>query len=208
MSNAYDEAYYRERNYSDYLGRGPRYERMIAEIMDLLGKISLVEKSDQILDYGCGPGLVCRALDLLGYVGAIGYDTSTWAVSYGLRKFGIGRLTTARETVEGKRWQLGFALDVLEHMTDEELKEMLAAITPLFWLVRIPVAAEDGGRFILDVSNQDPHHINPKTKESWSRLFHSWGYAEFARLRLFSIYDSEGVYCALFRREFLPDRGA
>jgi SAM-dependent methyltransferase len=196
----YDEAYFRERNYEDYLARGPRYARMAAEVTSFLERAGVLERAHTLLDFGCGPGLFCRGLREAGYKHVTGYDVSPWAIEYGLREFRVPMLSTSYEMVMWGEWRLGFALDVFEHMKDEEVARVLREVRPEYWLVRIPVSKVDGGRFILPVSNEDPHHINPKSKDSWRKVFAHAGYDEILRPRLFSIYDDVGVYCALFRR--------
>jgi hypothetical protein len=82
-------------------------------------------------------------------------------------------------------------------MTDQEIAKVLIKTNPRALLVRIPSSTDGGKTFALEVSRQDPTHINCKTKEQWIEFFKEFEYKTFLRLNLFTVYDTPGVTCLL-----------
>ena len=80
-SNIFDEKYFTSVNYTNYLSRYERYERLAAEIGTLMGNLSLLNKDSKCLDYGCAVGFLPKAFQKKGYPNFYGYDISDWAKS-------------------------------------------------------------------------------------------------------------------------------
>lgn len=186
----YNEEYYKSLNYADYLSRGRRYTKTAEEITSLLNSLNLLYKGASILDYGCAVGFLTKSLYDLGYK-SYGYDISSWAVKEA-KKLGV----TVIDKPEGL-YDCVFYLDVLEHMTDENIEEVFSNIKTKSCVVRIPCSTDGGNTFHLDVSNKDKTHINCKDKKGWMSLFSSLGVIKILNLNTLTIYDSPGVYCAL-----------
>ena len=193
----YEENYFKTLNYSNYLERKQKYFRTAFEIADLLNKLTLINKNTKILDFGCAVGFLMAGLRELGYTNIIGCDVSDWARKYGQENFGNTIYSSIDEVPDDIN--LMFALDVFEHMKDEEISNILEKVKFPNLIVRIP-SSVDGETFHLEVSRRDPTHINCKTKEQWISFFEKMGYKSIVKLNLFSIYDSDGVSCFLVFR--------
>lgn len=206
----FDANYYTTNNYGSYLDRGDRYRHLAAELHErLFGITNLVTRSDQILDYGCATGFLVDGFRKVGYQNVTGYDISDWAVNWGIEN-GITGLTSDPLEMPQKP-KLMIALDVFEHMKPEQIEDLFDKIHPEYLLVRIPLAVENGGKFVLNISEQDPTHITRYTREQWKyslQQYMSTAESLFLRktpgthlfdINLSHIYDTPGVMCSLFR---------
>jgi SAM-dependent methyltransferase len=193
MTQVFDEQYYRSNNYVDYLSKRERYVKTAEEIQQVFHKFSVINQDSTILDYGCSLGFLIKGFEKAGFKNVSGYDISDWAVEQA-RKNDCKILEHARGTFD-----LGIFLDVLEHMTDQQIAELFSQLKLNKVLVRIPCAvAEHPNEFYLEVSRRDPTHINCKTDQDWIAMFKSLGYRNCFRLNMSTIYDSPGCFCCLF----------
>lgn len=191
----FDENYYKTLNYTDYLSRRNKYLKTAKELSNCLESVSIIHKHSSILDYGCATGFLMEGFKVIGYRNVYGYDISEWASKEARRK-GLELLKFEGDT----HFSLITALDVFEHMTDEQIHDMSTHFSSSALVVRIPCSI-DGKTFHLDVSKRDPTHINCKTKKQWQQLLnYSGGYQRFLDLNLLMIYDSPGVMCTLCLR--------
>ncbi|HIB42999.1 MAG TPA: class I SAM-dependent methyltransferase [Nitrospina sp.] len=191
-SNIFDEKYFTSVNYTNYLSRYERYERLAAEIGTLMGNLSLLNKDSKCLDYGCAVGFLPKAFQKKGYPNFYGYDISDWAKSEA-RKNNVPIL----ENINNIDFDVTFCLDVMEHMSDACINDWLDNFKTRSMVVRTPVAPRSGEDFHLSVSRKDPTHINCKTKDDWKGLLKKYGFDVFLHLHLFTIYDTEGVFSCL-----------
>lgn len=186
----YEEDYYKTLNYSDYLSRGVRYEKTAQELSSLLRSVGLLKKGSKVLDYGCAVGFLTKAFQQLGYA-SFGFDISTWATEQAELN-GVSMLSNA----EGD-FDCVFYLDVLEHMTDSEIIEVFSNVDSPCSIVRIPCSTDEGKTYHLEISNKDKTHINCKTKACWKKFFLDQGVKTILPINTLTVYDSEGVFCAL-----------
>ena len=187
----FEEQYFKNLNYSNYLERYGRYLKMAEELDFYLTKFGILSKSMKILDYGCSVGFLIKAFRKLGYKKIFGFDISNWALK-------IAKKNKCKILKDFKgSYDLGIFLDVLEHMNDKEIKKVFKKAKFKRLLVRIPCADKNSNKFYLKVSRIDKTHINCKNKKSWISLFKSFGYKSFLKLNLNSIYDSKGCLCLL-----------
>ena len=186
----YDENYYNSINYSDYLSRANKYRATAKDLSNLLESLSIIKQGSSLLDYGCAVGFLSDALNSLGYK-CKGYDISEWAKQQARSK-GVEIL----DKFEGD-FDCVFYLDVLEHMTDEEITTCFKSINTNYSIIRIPCSTDGGKTYHLKVSNQDPTHVNCKTKKEWNTFFKYLGIKTIISLNTFTVYDSDGVMCAL-----------
>mgnify|MGYP001266412439 FL=1 len=187
----FEEQYFKNLNYSNYLERYGRYLKMAEELDFYLTKFGILSKSTKILDYGCSVGFLIKAFKKLGYKNIFGFDISNWAIK-------IAKKNKCKILKDFKgSYDLGIFLDVFEHMDDREIKKVFKKAKFKRLLVRIPCADKNSNKFYLKVSRIDKTHINCKNKESWISLFKSFGYKSFLKLNLNSIYDSKGCLCLL-----------
>jgi SAM-dependent methyltransferase len=193
MTQVFDEQYYRSNNYVDYLSKRERYVKTAEEIQQVFHKFSVIDQNSSILDYGCSLGFLIKGFEKAGFKNVSGYDISDWAVEQA-RKNGCCILDHAHGTFD-----LGIFLDVLEHMTDQQIVELFAGLKLDKVLVRIPCAVvEQPDEFYLEVSRRDITHINCKTDQDWIEVFKKLGYRNCFRLNMSTIYDSPGCFCCLF----------
>lgn len=201
MSN-FNETYYTCNNYATYLERQERYERMVDEIhYDLFRRLCFDFKGHQVLDYGCAVGFVVNALHKIGYNCAHGYDVSEWAINYGRKHVVFPRPFAISNDIQDvllSKWKLTFALDVFEHMEENQLNDLLSRLNTEYLIVRIPLATVDGGKYVLSVSENDPTHVLRLTRASWMKKF-SERYHHLFNINLGLMYDTQGVMCAMFR---------
>ena len=193
MTQVFDEQYYRSNNYVDYLSKRERYVKTAEEIQQVFHKFSVIDQDSTILDYGCSLGFLIKGFEKAGFKNVFGYDVSDWAVEQA-RNNGCRILAHAQGTFD-----LGIFLDVLEHMSDQQIAELFSGLKLDKVLVRIPCAvAEHPDEFYLEVSRRDITHINCKTDQDWIAVFKSLGYRNCFRLNMSTIYDSPGCFCCLF----------
>ena len=190
MSVEYDEAYFKQLNYADYLSRRSRYFGLAKELTELLLKLGLVSVSSRIMDYGCALGFLMEGMEHLGYRNVYGYDISSWA-----RKQANRNGLNVYEEVSKSNFDIMFCLDVLEHMTESQIDEMFSFYNANVLIARIPCSTNNGKSFHLDVSNADKTHITCMEKQNWINLLSRYGYNVFLPLHLYTIYDSPGVMC-------------
>lgn len=196
----YDHSYYTGNNYANYLERYEKYERLVHELhYDLFRKMGLDFTKTPVLDYGCAVGFVTRALKSCGHEKVIGFDVSEWAIQYGREVMELLELSTLPEVWQKQSFGLTIALDVLEHMDEHDLRQLLIGVNTQYLMIRVPVCNTDGGRFVLEVSERDPTHVRRLTKESWNNLIEESGYTFVSRIVLGHIYDTKGVMCCLYR---------
>ena len=197
---AFGESYYATANYSHYLWKADRYRHLARDLSDLFEKVSVWQRVDRLLDFGCGPGFLVQGFQQLGKQAA-GCDISPWSVRYGSETLGIPFLRLPGEIDWDTRWSMVTALDVLEHMSDEDIASFCAGLHAEHLVVRIPVAQEDGGTFVLPVSEEDPTHVNRKTAASWERLLRELGFEPWLVLNLSTIWESDGVLSRVYRKQ-------
>lgn len=201
---SYDEEYYRSGNYANYMERGPRYGKLVEELDDLFKKLCIKEANTAILDFGCALGYVVEAFLKRGYERSVGFDISEFAVRVGNERIGNEVLYT-NKSVLGRSNDITLVLDVFEHMQIAEIQDVLLNLHSKYIIFRAPVSTKNGGPLHLEISQRDPTHITRLTKFQWSKLFSEYGFERQFNLNLYTMYDSEGVLCAIFRRHVETD---
>lgn len=185
----YDETYYTSNNYSNYLERAQRYEKLTDELLDLLNKLCLIKKDTSIIDFGCAVGFLLSRLRDCGYNDIQGVEISDWA-----RRKCTEKNLKVSKYITKKNFDIMFCLDVFEHLSDKEILINLQQCNPNLIIARIPVADKEGENFFLEISRKDDTHINCKTKSQWKNFFKLLGFNTFLHLNLNTIYDSSGVF--------------
>lgn len=154
--------YITDPNRQRYWGRAAS----ILAAMKLLGA-PVFEK--QIVDYGCGPGLLVEGLKQCGAKYVIGYDSSTAARELALQH-GIANVVTDITQVI-RPAELVICLDVLEHIPPSQLGDLLGAIKDVlaarYLLVKVPLSAEDNSSYIDPRMERDPTHLIRWTRDKW-----------------------------------------
>ena len=186
----YTEEYYTTKNYKGYLNKESRYKKTAQDISKLLTDLRLLSNTSKVLDFGCAVGFLTKALSDLGY-STFGYDISAWAIKEAKKN----NVNVVKD-YEG-HYDVVFALDVLEHMVDTEIEELFNKCKSKVYVLRIPCAENDGNDFYLEVSRNDPTHINCKTREDWISYINILTNGNILFLDTYTIYDSPGVLCCL-----------
>lgn len=193
----YTAEYYKTSNYADYLERADRYKKTAYELNNLLRLLNLVDKNSSIVDFGCALGFLIEGFKEVGLSQTVGVEVSDWARREAQNR-GLTVFKFADDVIIHKRQvDLLVALDVFEHMIDDEIEKSLRRLQPQALLVRIPCSTDGGKTFHLQVSRQDPTHVNCKTKDQWIEFLRGFGYCTFLKLNLFTVYDTAGVSCLL-----------
>lgn len=190
MTNAFDESYYKTVNYIDFLQRKDRYVKLAEDIDGLLQKLHL--DNGPVLDFGCAVGFVVEAMEDRGYEDVRGVDISEWAISQCKEK----GLDCSHEVDYDENWGLTFCLDVLEHMSEEEVDDFLDRLISRAIVFRVPVCANEGEDYVLECSRKDPTHQIRWTADQWIEKMEYNGYIVLS-MNLPTIYSSGGVFAGL-----------
>lgn len=155
-----------------------------------------------LLDFGCATGLLVRSLIDQTVFHTIGTDISYWAIDYGRKTYNLSSLNLHhynRQLLESSFDYILF-LDVLEHISLDELNAMFCRLIVKFIVVRVPVSLVEGERYVLDIHEKDKTHIQRHTKEWWEIFFNEYGYGLYKILDTKNIYDSEGVLARVYAK--------
>lgn len=193
----FNAEYYHSGNYRDYLTR--RFSVLAKDIMDAA---SLSERT-RTVDFGCGFGGLVAELNELGITNIVGTDISTWAIDHGKLVFPsiATKLQHYNRNLLVEPHQALIMLDVLEHMPEYEAESVLRlARSGLSGcaVFRIPISDAEGHPFVLQVSNNDPTHINCHTIDWWHEMLSDCGFELVRALNNKSIYASNGVLSELW----------
>lgn len=200
MNNLYTKEYYETSNYSDYKERGTRYFKLAKETTGLLNSIGLIHKLSFVTDFGCATGHLISGLKELGYFRVNGVEISDWARSECEKKsITVFKSLDEWEHLAYEESDIVYALDVLEHMNDQDASKFFESTKDSKLILRIPVASKHGGDFHLEISKKDPTHINCKTKLEWVSMIERYRgcNSKFLWLNLNTIYDSDGVMAVI-----------
>lgn len=190
----FNETYYNSINYLDYKLREEKYLNTAKDLIEFSQLFPL----DNVLDYGCAVGLLMSGYENLNMVNVFGFDISEWALSESLKK--NLKVSNNLDILHDKQYKLTTALDVFEHMFDEDVNLVLNLLNTEFLIVRIPVKLDGENDFHLEVSRRDPSHVNCKTKKEWVELIQSFGFKFLTEIKTENIYDTPGVFCGYFQK--------
>ena len=196
----FEEDYFqnsKKSNYADYAGR--KFDKLCEEL-----RINCeFKKRDRIVDFGCATGGLIYELKKRKFENLKGTDISYWAINFGKKQFGLEEELDYfnRELLaEQKDWLI--LLDVLEHIHNRELKEIMEIIKNSIIhkgiIVRIPISAREGENYVLAVSKNDKTHVQIHCKDWWIGLFNKYGFDLKEEFKGKEIYSSEGVLSGWF----------
>jgi len=166
---------------ADYYERGPQTGKSNYEMMRWLPDASLpmcaymkrfmgIRDGDSVLDYGCAKGFLCKALRMLG-VNAFGYDISEYAIANA--DPAVADFVSNELKAEPMSYDFVIAKDVMEHLTKEQLSEILPklmAAARKAMLIIVPLTGEDGGPYLCPKDEQDPTHKIRWNLSTWLRF--------------------------------------
>lgn len=191
----FEEKYFVKSDISNYRNYKDKKFHGLAE--DLKGLL----KGKKVLDFGCATGGLTAALRA-EEIDCIGTDISYWAITFGREAYGLppAVLQFYNRQLLDEPFDVVLFLDVLEHISTEELHAMFKIIKAREIIVRIPVALCEGQDYLLEVSRNDKTHIQVHSKGWWRDFFLRHGYEEKGVIAMESIYDAPGVMAMVFVR--------
>lgn len=156
-------------NYENYSWKPELTIPMAATMKRLLG----MRDKSRVLDFGCSRGYLVAALRILE-IESYGYDFSKWAIQHCFPD--VKDYLSNALTAEPMQYDYVIAKDVLEHLSEAQLNEVLpslyeATIKSLFFIV--PLTERDGSSYICPRDEQDPTHIIRWTLPTWIKFFQS-----------------------------------
>ena len=197
---SFDESYFiggAESNYINYNDK--RYEALALDIKE----VARINKSDTVLDYGCATGILVK--EMQKYCTCLGTDISLWAIERGLDNKVPGLYYYDKGLLNLESISCVIFLDVLEHCSNIELRDLFSRIyknkSIKRLVVRIPVCKENFGYYILECSRKDKTHIQRLTKQSWRNFFNLWEWNRIIPISKNNIYDTEGVIAWKLERD-------
>lgn len=189
MMSDYDETYFKTGNYVDYLDRKPEFDELASELHGLLS--SLDHMDGPILDFGCAVGMLLDSFRDLGVDGE-GVEISEWARQKARDK---GH-TVHEELPDSHYYPVTFALDVLEHMDEDQLEEFLYNLNTKVLVFRVPTVEDGEDDYYLEAARNDPTHKIRWSYEEWNYAIEDHCYF-VVPLMLPNIYCADGAYCGL-----------
>lgn len=197
----FEESYFHQSprsNYRDYTAR--KFTQQAEDIIDILD----MSQWEIIVDFGCATGGFLSELKERGFWNIRGTDPSYWAISYGKEQLGLDCLQYYNVNMLAEPKDVLVSLDVFEHIpTEDELRRILEIARKHYaaraWVVRIPVSAEEGEDYVLEVSRNDKTHFQRHSKIWWLELFNQMGWEREMIIEKPSIYESEGVLAWVLR---------
>jgi 2-polyprenyl-3-methyl-5-hydroxy-6-metoxy-1,4-benzoquinol methylase len=197
----FEEGYFvqsEKSNYEDY--RRKKFDALAKDLQRILK----IHPDTKILDFGCATGGLLKSLKELGFKHLKGTDISYWAIDYGKKFLGLeDELEFHNVNLLCGDFDIVFFLDVLEHVPSvEEIKKFLELVkVGVRVLIRVPVSAREGEPYVFEVSRNDQTHVQCHTRYWWADLLYDCGYRYLSIMCGKAIYDSDGVYAALFEKE-------
>lgn len=200
----FNEEYYKSVNYTDYLERHTKYRKLAASIYCEFNKYNMLTPDvySDYLDYGCATGMLLHHLQkmLPSSYRCYGFDISDWAIENNIAD--DVSVSQTLDYITTRSYAVTTALDVFEHMFDDEVTEVLKELVTELLIVRIPVKSHPQATdFHLEVSRRDKSHVNCKTKGQWIDFIENFGYTFKNTLDYEGvIYDAPGCFCGVFEK--------
>lgn len=185
-ASRYDEDYFEHgpiAGVSGYMNYSWMPERTL-RMAHLLIRELPITKGQRVLDFGCAKGFLVKALRILD-VEAWGVDVSEYAVNHAdaetkpylyqdmFGERGAARLGS-KNCFDNYDWMI--AKDVLEHLTEAELVDLLVKCRSQIARMFVAVPLGDGERFIVPAYDADVTHRLAKPVEWWLARFRETGW--------------------------------
>jgi hypothetical protein len=136
-----------------------------------------IDRSQQVLDFGCAKGFVVRAMRTL-FRDAYGCDASGYAISRcdpEIEKY--VRLSTASECIPYDfEFDICISKDVFEHLAYAELPAVLNSIGTKSKQLLTIVPLGDGQRYLIDAYEDDQSHIIREGVDWWLASLEAAGF--------------------------------
>ena len=150
-------------------------EATMSMVMAIIDKLAITPEH-KVLDFGCAKGYVVKAFRLLRRQ-AWGCDISSYAIGSGdeLVKDYI-RLVTNDPVPFKFNFDFVTVKDVLEHIPEEELKEILKRLRECSDVVLVIVPLGENGEYFVPAYNLDPTHCTAWPWMKWKFEFENAGF--------------------------------
>ena len=129
-----------------------------------------IQDGDYVLDFGCGPGMLVKAMRMCG-VHAVGYDISKWAIENCDESV---KHEVSNDLALGQRiYDFIIAKDVMEHIPVSQLKNLIPGLcdsTRKSILIIVPLTSYRNGDYIRKEDEADITHVIRYTLDDWLRL--------------------------------------
>ena len=196
----FGKAYFEDGKDSNYYGYAEQVTpKTVVVANDLVNLLDLEGK--YVLDYGCAMGILVNELRAYG-VHAIGTDISRYAIRKGdelfKNRYFISHKDEFLKDINDTMFDYVLFLDVLEHMEEDEIRDLLMRLNSDKAVVKIPICKKEGEDFVFWQSRKDKTHITKHTKKWWKKLFKECGWRKFVPLDTTYLFDSEGVLTGVF----------
>ena len=135
--------------------------RSIPEAIDIIKTFDF----DTCVDYGCAKGFLVHALRILGKE-AYGEDISEYAINNAHPK--VCEFLSLPNT---KKYDLLIAKDILEHVEENDLPELLSSFTKKADNLFFVIPLGDNNLFRIREYEVDITHVTKKDEEWWMEMF-------------------------------------
>lgn len=185
MSMHYRELVYRQYRTGHYLNLDPGHELKLRRpfLRRIFRRYVPINSNARILDLGCGCGTILQVLKEMGIADAQGVETSPECVAIAQRanfKVLQSDVVSFLRQANSQKWHVIIAFDLLEHLTKDEIVNVLALIrehlTPDGYLVMHVPNGES--IFGTRVFSNDITHETIFTRNSLHQLLIPLGYGE------------------------------
>ena len=195
----FERGYYIDSTVSAYKDYPSKDYTQLAE--DII-RLAQLPPGCAVLDFGCAVGLLVDSMFKKG-IDIVGTDISYWAINYGRERLSLPKKVLQhynRQLLEDP-FDFTLFLDVLEHIPEKEIEEILSLVEAPFLIVRIPVSEIEGGDFIIEIHRKDSTHIQCHSKEWWEAFFDKYDYITHDILQGEAIYESPEMLCRVLVRK-------
>ena len=141
-----------------------------------------ISKNSKVLDFGCAKGFLVRALNEEG-IDAYGTDISEYAIENSDKKirkklniFQNNSFDFSLKNYVPKNMDLMIAKDVFEHITPNDLHEILESARSFIKKAYILIPLGDNGKYRIPDYEKDASHVIAEDEVWWENLFKSAGF--------------------------------
>lgn len=181
-ASRYDEDYFEHgpiAGVSGYMNYSWMPERTLRMAHHLIQELPIT-KGQRVLDFGCAKGFLVKAFRILD-VEAWGVDVSEYAIAHAdaeVREFCFesDRDPSTLFAWEFKQVDWVIAKDVLEHLTEDELRAFLKTATEFSQRMFVAVPLGNGERFVVPAYDADVTHRLAKPANWWIQTFNTNGW--------------------------------
>lgn len=179
-------------NYQDYTKK--KYWLLCEELIELFS----IDKQDKLVDRWCATWNLVKEFVERWYTNIKWSDISTWAIQYAKENWLSDYVENYNKELLSENNDYIIINDVLEHLTENELNDLLIRCNGNI-ILRVPVCANEWEDYVLECSRVDRTHIIRRTKEQWINKFKEYWY-NIGEIFGKQIYTSEWVLAVILTK--------